>query len=133
MKSRINLVDFGLLLLALSVFAALVVHVVVPSPLRRAVVDEAERFPVEIVVQSDATFLADRMTPGDAQVLAHGEKGIELLAVEVKDGKIRARFRVRARKWRGFVQYGDSTLVPGAPFDFYADRYQYSGIIVDVR
>lgn len=131
MKRKVNLADLALLLLGLSVLAALVVHVVVPSPLRRAVVDEAERVPVEIVVRSE--YLPKDMTPGHAQRLQHGETGVELLAIDVKDGRVFARFRVNARKWRGFLQYGETTLTEGATFDFYGPGYQYSGVIVDAR
>lgn len=133
MSRRVNLTDLALLLLSLSVFAALVVHVVVPSPLRRAVVDEAERRPVEVDVQSDSLFLADLMTPGDAQRMAQGAAGIELLEFRAESGKLHARFRVQARKWRGFLQYGEITLLPGERFEFFAERYKLIGTITHVR
>ncbi|MBI2898605.1 MAG: hypothetical protein HYY17_00300 [Planctomycetes bacterium] len=132
MTRKINLVDLALLLLSLAVAAALVIHVAVPSPLRRAVVDEAERRPVEVEVRSDSTFLAGVMTPGDAQTMAHGTPGIELLEYRLEGGKIVARFRVQARKWRGRLQYGESTLVPGETFEFLADRYKLVGTITHV-
>lgn len=46
MKRGFNLLDFALLLLGLSILAAILVHLFLPSPLRRAVLDEAVRTPV---------------------------------------------------------------------------------------
>ncbi len=132
MNRRFNLVDFALLLLALAVFGALVLQVVKPSWLRRTVVDEAERRDVEIEVESDSAFLADSMTPGDAQTLSSGERGVELLDVRRKDAKLVARLKVRARIWRGWAQYGESALVPGESFTFLTSRYKFVGTIVHV-
>ncbi len=128
--NRVNLVDLALLLLALSVAAALVIHVVVPSPLRRAVLDEADRRPVEIVAQSDAVFLARLMTPGDTQ--GPGQIRIELLDFRIEEGRLQARFRVPARTWRGHLQYGETTLAVGERFEFHSGGYKFVGTIVHV-
>lgn len=130
---RFNLVDFVLLLLVLAVFGALIVQFLKPSWLRRSVVDEAERRDVEIEVESDSLFLADLMTPGDAQMLSSGERGVELLEARRSGAKILARLKVRARIWRGTMQYGESTLVAGETFAFITSQYKLVGTIVHVR
>ena len=130
---RLNLVDAALLVLFLGIIGALAVHVFVKNPLRRAVVDEAERVPVEIEVVSRETFLTTHMTVGDAQRMPDGRPGVELLAFEIERDQLVARLRVHARRWREALQYGNFSIVPGERFEFAGPKYKLIGAIRHVR
>lgn len=130
---RGNALDLAILLLALSIVGALIVHVTHPSPLRRILVDEAERHPLLVTVSSPDTFLASRLHPGDAQRREKGSPGIELLSFSVEKDRLEARFRVQARKWRGWWQYGDLEIMVGERFEFFTKSCKFIGTVTDVH
>lgn len=129
---RLNLPDLALGLLLLALLAALSVQMFVPNPLRRAVADEAARFPVEIVTEGEASFLRDRMKPGDRQAATDdGRPVAELVSVEGGD-RLRARWRIEARSRRGWRQFGKFVLMPGERVEIYTPGYKYIGWVVEV-
>ncbi len=130
---RWNALDLAILLLALSILGALVIHVTHTSPLRRTVLHEAERSPLIVDVSCQDTFLVKHMKEGDTQMLEKETPGIELVSfAENKDG-LQVRFRVQARKWRGWWQYGDLEILMGERFEFFTLTYKLIGTITDVH
>ncbi|MHC4607619.1 MAG: hypothetical protein ACYTAF_11945 [Planctomycetota bacterium] len=130
---RVNLVDIVLGLIFLSLLAALAVQILVPNPLRQAVLDEADRPYVAVVVESDALFLGEKMTPGDRQLGEHDRVEAELQSVERTGDRLRSVWKVRARDWRGTLQFGGFDLKPGERLEIHAPEYKLIGWIVEVR
>ncbi len=130
--SRWNALDIALLLLTLSLLGALLVHALIPSPLRQALTQEAERVPLFIQVSCSDPFLSKHMKLGDTQMLEKGTPGIELLSFEQSDNNLIVQFRVYARKWREWWQYGDFEILPGERFEFFTRRYKLIGTITHV-
>ena len=132
-SKKFNLADLALGLLFTALLAALVVQIFIPNPLRQAVLDEAERPFVEIVLRSDAMFLADRMTPGDQQVGENDVVQAELLSVTPKTDHLLTAWKVRSREWRDWVQFGTYVLRPGEKVEIFTREYKLIGWLVEVR
>ena len=132
-KGRWNALDLAVLLLFLAILGALIIHVTHPSPLRRTLVDEAERSPLLVDISCKDTFLVTHMKEGDVQMLEKGTPGMELVSFSVNEESLVARFRVQARKWRDWWQYGDLEILVGERFEFFSRKYKLIGTITDVH
>ena len=128
---KLNLLDLAAGLIFLALFAAFLVQLFVPNALRQSVLDEATRPTVKVVAESDALSLRDRMHPGDRQLGEHDRVEAELLSFEIL-GKLQAKWKLRAREWRGWLQFGESVLKPGEQLHVTTPGYNFIGTIVEV-
>jgi len=131
-QGRWNALDIAFLLLTLSILGALILHVTHPSPLRRTLTQDAERIPLTISVSCPEGFLEKHIKEGDLQMLEKGTPGIELLSFQKEEGALLVRFRVYARKWKEWRQYGNFEILPGEKFEFYTKTYKLIGTITHV-
>ena len=131
-QGRWNALDIAFLLLTLSILGALLLHVTHPAPLRRTLTQDAERIPLTISVSCTEDFLDEHMKEGDVQMLEKGTPGIELISFQKEKGTLLVRFRVYARKWKEWWQYGSMEILPGEKFEFFTKTYKLIGTITHV-
>ena len=128
---KLNLLDLAAGLILLALFAAFLVQLFVPNALRQNVLDEASRPTIKVVAEANALFLRDRMHPGDRQLGEHDRVEAELISFELSE-KLTAVWKLRAREWRGWLQFGESVLKPGEQLHVATPGYHFIGTIVEV-
>ncbi|OHB72047.1 MAG: hypothetical protein A2W23_05190 [Planctomycetes bacterium RBG_16_43_13] len=134
---KANILDIFIIVFISMIATSAATYLFFPKLSQKLITGEAEWREVTVDVIVSTPFILEKMTKGDKQVGADGRVFVELLSLETKydnNEKVSiARFKVLAKSWRGSLQFGNYTLIPGETFEFTCDKYKLWGTIYAVN